>query len=191
MMTKNPIKFIRNPNSPAAIQARLDGYGDITPFVETHLITDNEANIFIDLTKSKVDQRVNYPTFGGNRQHMNRRLVRTSLHVDGEGQPIITNYYTDVRNQQWIIIKSFLNRPLPSSMSTNPTIPVPRATYGNTFGGFFSSARGETWRNEGKSVDKLRAAQKRLESTVDLDPSADLTKEVPNDHFDDEFTGER
>lgn len=190
-MTKNPIKFIRNPNSPEAIQARLDGYGDTSPFLKTHFVTDNSENITIDLTDSNVDQRVNYSIFGGNRQHMNKRLVRTSLHTDTEGQPIITNYYTDVRNQQWVVIKSFLNKPLPGVTSATPTIPVPRATYGNTFGGFFSSARGETWRNEGRSVDKLRAAQKRLENRVTLDPTADLDKEVPNDHYDDEFTGER
>ena len=191
-MTKNPIKFVRNPNSSEAIQARLDGYTDPTNYESTHYILDNEANhIFIDLTEDIAHQRINYSLFGGHKTHMNKKLVRTSLHTNKEGRTIITNYYTDVRNRQWIIIKSFLNKDLPRAPSANPTHPHPRPTFGNTYGGFFASARGETWRHEGKSVDKLREAQRRIRNRVDINSDADLVKDRPLDHFEDEFTGQK
>lgn len=191
-MTKNPVKLIRNPNSPEAIQARLDGYMDPTPFDKVKLITDPKASyIFIDLTEVLVDQLVNYPILGGLKPDLPKRLVRTSVHTDIEGQPIITNYYTDVRNQQWVIIKSFLNKELPQLPNNPSNIPVPRPTFGNTFGAFGASARGETWRNEGKSVDKLREAQKRIFDPVEIDPNADEVKKQPEDRFLDDFIGER
>ncbi len=192
-MTKNPIKLIRNPNSPEAIQARLDGYTDPTPYSKVQLIDCPDAPyIYIDLTEVMVDQLVNYPILGGRKNDMPKKLVRTSLHTDNEGRPIITNYYTDVRDQQWVIIKSFLNRDLPGTPNHPSLTPVPRPTYGNTFGaGIAASARGENWRNEGKSVDKLRAAQKKKFARVAIDPNADETKDHPEDRYVDDFTGER
>jgi hypothetical protein len=185
-MEKNPVKLIRNPNSPEAIQARIDGYADPTEYTSVQLITAPKEDVFIDLTQHQVDQSVNFPISGGIKT--TRKLVTTTISRDAQGQFSITNYYIDTRNNQWVIIKGPYNRnqvqpPLSSGSQ------FPRPTFGGTYGGFFASARGENWRNEGKSVDKLREAQKRIFDPTKVDPSVDQTIDQPGDRYEDDFTG--
>lgn len=194
-MTKNPIKLIRNPNSPEAIQARLDGYTDPTPYDQVKLITDpDEKFIFIDLTTIQVDQEVAYTIHGGSN-FFNKRLTRRSYHKDDQGRAIVTSYYQDYLNLQTVVIKSF--HPEPTQSATNaypdavPNLPVPRPSFGFTVGGFYSGARGYSWRNEGRSVDELRKAQQRLSNQVEIQEGLDLDADRPLDHFDDDFTGQR
>jgi len=176
-VTKNPVKLIRHPNSPQAIQNRLDGYGNLQPYEKLHLIDDIKAgSIFIDLTEENVSQRINYTITGGSK-HLNKKLVRSSLFTDTQGRLILTSYYVDTTNQQWITIKSFFTRPLPANET-------------GSFGGYFSSARGENWRNEGRSVDEIQRIQHRLFTTPKLDPTANLDKDHPEDRFHDDFTGQ-
>ena len=190
-MTKNPVKLLRNPNSPEAIQARLDGYAQ-PPFESTQIIDDPDAKlIIIDLTEDKVDQRVNYALTGGTKPQMERKLVRASLYVDDQGRPILTSYYTDVRNHQWLVIKQIHDKfPVTGNVSSIPPRFHPTATYGATFGGFFSSAKGETWINEGRSIKKLNEAHDRIINNTPVDPNSNQDRENPTDHFYDDFTGQ-
>lgn len=189
-MTNNPIRLIRNPNSPEAIQARIDGYGEITPFEKCHLINDPTApSIFIDYTTEKLFQRVNYTITGGNK-HFTRKLVRSSIIIDSEGRSILTSYFIDTRNNQWVVTKSFYDRVAPALPEIPPNNPFPRPSYGGTFG-FGASARGENWRNEGRSTDGLKEIQKRLYSNVEIDPNTNNDKRQPTDEFLDEFDGTR
>jgi hypothetical protein len=190
-MIKNPIKFIRNPNSPEAIQARLDGYEVNTPYEKHHFIDDPTApSIMIDYTTEGLSQRVNYTITGGDK-HFSKRLVRSSVVIDNQGRAILTSYFVDTRNNQWVVTKSLYNNTPPSSPEISPNIPFPRPSYGGTFGGFNSSARGEVWRNEGRSSASLREIQKRLFSNVDLDPNANNDKHQPTDEYQDDFDGIR
>lgn len=189
---KNPIIFVRNPNSPEAIQARLDGYGNITPFNQAHLITDNTAgHINIDLTQEQVFQKVGYALTGGTK-FLNKKLVRNSTSVDSQGRAIMTSYYVDVRNQQWVSIRGFYNpTPIAASQATGPTRPTPLPTVGGTFGGFFASARGENWRNEGRAKADIVEAQKRVYATTPIEPGTDQTTINPTDEFTEDFTGKQ
>lgn len=193
---KSLVRFVRNPNSPEAIQQRLDGYAVTTPYLKHHYVGDpirGESfigTIFIDLTQEIVDQKVNYPLYGGTKA-LNKKLVRNTFSLDSQGRAIITSYYTDVRDPSWVIVKGFANITPPPTPATSLNTPFPRPTYGETFGGFFASARGENWRNEGRSVDEIHKIQKRIYSTVALDPNEDYTKAEPTDEFTEDFTGKR
>lgn len=173
-MNSNEIKQIKNPNSPEAIQARLNNQPDPTLPVSTEFIFDTKAPyIFIDLTKNDIHQRVNYSLTGGNKMQMNRKLVRISIQLAPDGTMILTNYYVDVRNGQWVIIKTNYDKKPPQG----------------SFPAYFTSAPGTTWINQGKSVDQLHKDQKRLNQTTKIDPNADLTQEQPNDSYYEDFTG--
>lgn len=179
-MDKNIIKPVRNPNSPEAIQARLDGYTDTTPYEQVKYIFDPKAShIFVDLTTHQVDQAINYPLFEIS-QKFDRSLVRSSLSYDKNRQLIMTNYYTDARNSQWVIVKSFFNKSIPGLKSTT----TPQGSTLNSFhGGYFASARGEVWRNEGKSVDKLRESQKRIYDTTKIAANSNNEIDIPSDEY--------
>lgn len=181
---------MRNPNSPAAIQARLDGYSDQSPFNEVHLILDNTAgNIVIDLTQEQVIQRVSYPLTGGSK-FLNKKLVRSSMSFDSQGRAIMTSYYMDARNNQSVMIRGFYNPTGSSSVaSAGPDHPTPLATVGGTFGGFFASARGENWRNEGRSKSEIVATQKRVFANTPIESGTDQTIENPVDQYLEDFTG--
>ena len=189
-MTKNPIKLLRNPNSPEAISSRLDGYAP-PPFESTQIIDDPDAKlIVIDLTTDKVDQRVNYALTGGTKDHMAKKLIRASLHVDSEGRSILTSYYTDIRNHQWLMIKQIHER-LPITGITEGPSPshFPSSTVSGSYGGFFSSAPGQTWYNQGRSIKKIHEAQDKEESDVPIQPNTNQDKIQPTDEFFDDFTG--
>ena len=174
MSTNNQVQNTRNPNSLEAIEARLNNQPDPTPFTSTEYIFNPHAPyIFIDLTKNDIHQRVNYSLFGGNKTNMNKRWVRTSVQLAPDGTMILTNYYVDVRNGQWVVIKSPYNKTPPKG----------------SFPAYFTSAPGTTWRNEGKSVDKLHEAQKRIYKNTPIDPTSDQTQEQPNDVYYEDFTG--
>lgn len=159
-MSDNSIQFIKNPNSPAAIQLRLDGYADTTPYAEVRIINDPTAKtIFLDLTKEEIHQRLAYTSLGGH--NTSKRLVRTSFSTNNEGRQIITLYYTDIYNSQWCIIKDYTDKLPPNVNVDYATDQFPKPTYGSTYGGFGSSAPGENWRNQDRPIDDIRDAEKR------------------------------
>lgn len=190
----NPVKLIKNPNSPEAIQARLNNQPDSTVPAKIHLITDNTAGrIFIDLTSTEVDQSVGYVITGGPRG-LNRRYVRSIVSRDQSGRATITNYFTNIDKQQWIIIKSYLDQPLPfSDLPANyHGAAFPRGNYGGyAAGGIGVSARGLTWRNEGRNIAKLQAKQKKIHQGPRIDPDANRDIEQVEDRYFDDFTGEQ
>lgn len=189
-MSDNPIQFIKNPNSPAAIQLRLDGYADTTPYNQVRIIQDPKAKtIFLDLTKEQVHQRLSYTNIGGHNN--SKRLVRTSFSMNDEKRQIITLYYTDVFNSQWVIIKDYTDK-LPPNTASDLTSdrPHPHSTYGGTFGGFFASAPGENWRNQDRSADEIHDAERRQYQKTPIDPNSDNEVEHPEEGlFNPDFTG--
>ena len=173
-MNSNQVQSIKNPNSPEAIEARRNNQPDPTSAIDTEFIFDNKAPyIFIDLTKNNIHQRVNYSLVGGNKTQMNKKWVKTSIQLDSNGQMILTNYYVDVRNNQWVIIKS----------------PYSKAPPKGIFSAYFTSAQGTTWINEGRSVDDIHAAQKKIQKLTPVDPASDQTQEQPDDSYYEDFTG--
>lgn len=191
-MSKNLIKLLRNPNSPEAIQARADGY-QLPPFESTCIINDPDQRlIIVDLTTSKINQKVNYALSGGTKDQMQKKLIKSSLMLDSQGRSVLTNYFTDIRNGQWLMVKQFYDKlPITGPDSLSSPTPFPKPTFGGSFGGFGSSAPGETWYNQGRSIKKLREAQQREINDVPVDPNSNQDKENPTDHFFDDFTGER
>lgn len=183
---------MRNPNSPVAIQARIDGYSDPTPFSRVNLIEDNTAgNIVVDLTQEQTVQRISYPLTGGSKS-LNKKLVRSSMSIDNQGRAIMTSYYIDTRNQQSVMIRGFYTPTGSSSVSSDgPTRPNPLPTVGGTLGGFFASARGENWRNEGRPKADIVATQKRVFAMTPIESNTDQTITNPVDEYLEDFTGKQ
>jgi len=174
-MTDNSTRSVKNPNSPEAIQARLLGQPDPTPFIDTIYITNpKEELIRLDLTKNQIHQRINYPLTGGSKQ-LNKKFVRSITQVDQNGNAIITNYYIDVRNRQWIIIKIPTNLKI-KCLNLNGGEP------GHT-------AKGTAWRNEGRSAQDLVAAEERMNYHAQVEEGTNQDVEHPIDQFQDEFYG--
>lgn len=167
MSIKNPIKHIRNPNSPEAIEARLNNLPDPTTPVKIQLITDRSVGqIFIDLTETDTDQRVGYIVTGG--PHMSRKLIKSIVARDSKtGRMTMTNYYVDTKHKQWIIIKDFMTREYPNPEELHASNAFPRSTYGGgtMTAGAGVGAPGENWRNQGRSVDKLIQKQRKIHKT--------------------------
>lgn len=174
MSIKNPIKFVRNPNSPEAIEARLNNLPDPTPPTRIQLITDKSAGqIIIDLTETEVDQRVGYIITGG--PHLSRKLIKSIVARDPKtGRMTMTNYYVDTKHKQWIIIKDFMTRESPPLQDLYANNVFPRSTYGNgtMTAGAGIGAPGENWRNQGRSVDKLIEKQRKIHQSPQTTPSA-------------------
>ena len=191
---KNPTKLLRNPNSPEAIQARLDGYSDPTPFANYSIIVGSNpehayGTVNIDLTKDKILQRISYPITGGSKA-LTKKLVRSSMNLDAQGRAVMTSYYIDTRNQQSVMIRGFYNPTGPNTNeSAGPSRPAPLPTVGGTLGGFFASAPGENWRNQGRSKDDIIAAQKRVFATTPIESNTDQTIDNPVDEYLEDFTG--
>ena len=101
----------------------------------------------------------------------------------------MTNYYQDVRNSQTVVIKQFFTGDHLPTATIDPNRPFPRPTFPGTYGAFGASARGATWRNEGRSVDYIRSRQKEIFEQVPLDPDAEREVDNPTDHFFDDFDG--
>jgi len=195
-MTKNLTKSVRNPNSPEAIQARLNNVPDPTPYEKVFLIKDNKASrVFIDLTDVRVDQRIGYVITGGPRK-MNRKLIKYITSRGQDGRLTMTNYYLDTDTRQWIIIRSYLDIDiLPHQKLTNTyrADNFPKSSVGNFFGGVYGGVPGQTWRNERRSVDKLREKVKRVHQleTPKIDPDANLDIKRPEDRYHHDFKGTR
>jgi hypothetical protein len=177
MSTKNPIKYVRNPNSAEAIEARLNNLPDPTVPTKIQLITDRSVGqIFIDLTSTEVDQRVGYIITGG--PHLSRKLVKSIVSRDSKtGRMTMTNYYVDIRHKQWIIIKDFMTRTTPPSEELYSTAAFPRSTYGQ--GTMTASAGvgapGENWRNQGRSIDKLVEKQRKIHKKPTTTASTEIS----------------
>jgi len=190
MSDKNKTQLYRNPNSPEAIEARLQGLQDPTPFQEKLIIDDKRAGLIeVDKTKSFVDQRLSLSKSGKN---LSKQLIRASIGRDENGNQISTLYYFDSYRLQWLVVKDYINRPL----STDPTVyseaPWPRATYGSTYGNFGQSAPGENWRNQDRSMKDIEDAQRRVFKNVIVDQNAENDKKLPDEgQYDDDFTGTR
>ena len=184
-MPKNFTKFVRNPNSPEAIEARRNNQPDLTPYEPTEIILDNKAdNIVIDRTINQVAQRASGTFLGGN--HLSQKIVRSSLLLLRNGKSLITSYFFNSRDYRWIVTKTLVDhKPADTSSPGTPSIPTPRPTYGGTYGGFFSSAPGENWRNQNRSMQDIQDAEARVYRQVPLDPNADRTVEQRNGELAD------
>lgn len=190
MSDKNKTHLYRNPNSPEAIEARLQGLPDPTPFQERLIIDDKKAPLIeVDKTRFSIDQKVALSKGGKN---LSKQLIRASLGKDQNGNQICTLYYFDSYRLQWLVVKDYINRPLPPDPDLYSETPWPRPTYSGTYGNFGQSAPGENWRNQDRSMADIEAAQKRVYKNVTIDPKADREKEVPDDgQYEDDFTGAR
>jgi hypothetical protein len=111
---------------------------------------------------------------------MSKRLVKTSFSKGLDDRQIITLYYTDVYNSQWVIIKDYTDLVSPS-VFLDSTPHFPSSTYSGTYGGFGSSPRGENWRNEGRSTDDIVDAQRRQFATTPIAPGSDDDVENPEE----------
>ena len=181
----NSTRLTRNPNSPEAIAARQAGLQDPTAPISLELITDKKAGtIFIDLTTNSVDQRIGFILTGGGRK--NRRLVRNIV-GSKNGRLTITSYYIDVDNKQWIIVSGYGNE-----IQNNQAEPHPEHFPLSTYPGITdlgAGAPGENWRNQGRSVDLIKANVSRQFKRTPVDNSSNQAITNPIDEFLDDFTG--
>lgn len=184
-MIKNFTKFIKNPNSPEAIEARRNGLEDPTSPESTQIIFDeNASSIIVDRSNNTVTQRASGTFLGGNQ--FSKKLIRSSLITLKNGKNLLVSYFFDTKKLQWIITKDYVEKSLPDPSSPgSPEIPVPRPTYGGTYGGFFSSAPGENWRNENRSMDSIKDAEKRVYKSTPIDPTADRSTDQPDGELTD------
>lgn len=184
-MTKNFTKFIKNPNSPEAIEARRNNLPDPTSAESTQIILDkNTSTIIIDRSTNSVPQRVSGTFLGGNQ--LSKKIIRSSLLTLQNGKNLLVSYFFDNKIQQWIIMKNFVEKSLPDTSSPGYSqAPIPRATFGGTYGGFFASAPGENWRNEHRSIESIREAESRVFAKTPIDPAADRAIDQPNGELTD------
>lgn len=179
---KNRIVLKRNPNSPEAIQARLDGVEDPTNLEKHYLIGDPDAaRIEVDLTSATSNQDIGYTILSGSK--LSRQLLRYSLGYKGN-QRTITCYYKDANTNQWIIITDFYDRAVRERIPVvNPQFPV-----GNIYDcyGIYSGIPGENWRNEGRDADAIVEARDRVYNRPQIDPKKDITPARPERDADDD-----
>lgn len=176
----------RDPNSPEAIQARLNGEEDPTPYEKYFIIGDpTNSHIYIDLTENDKGVDVGFIILGGEK--LTRRLVRSAIGTK-DGLKTITNYFVDMLNKQWIIIKDFLNKDLEKPLPPTNTV-FPKSNISGCYG-IDSGIPGENWRNEGRDAKAIYEAQKKISPQPQVDETVIVAKtKPPIDLDDDKFQG--